>query len=251
MGKRMKDVNTTVEKLAIEKESQLSYSIGNKTAAIPDSSAGRYSYNNGILNHKELSDEELVGSLVEAQDEEAFNELVNRYADKIFGLALRITRNPRDADEVLQEVFLTIEQLDTFREESKFSTWLYKVATNASYMLLKANKEYENEVSLENYPSYNESGALEGVQIKDWSDIPDEMLLSKEAMEIVEKAVNEPPAAYRVVFHLRDVEGFINQEVAKVLTLAVTAVKSRIRRVRIFLRDRLSGHFVMNGQNNL
>jgi RNA polymerase sigma-70 factor (ECF subfamily) len=177
---------------------------------------------------------------------------VNRYADKIFRLALRITRNPSDAEEVLQEVFLTMEKLDTFRGESKFSTWLYRVAANASYMHLRANKKkYENEVSLEDYTSYNGSGALEGVQLKDWSNIPDEVLLSREGMEIIARAVNELPEQYRIVFHLRDVEGLTNPEVAKVLGLSLTAAKSRIHRARLFLRDKLSDYFFMYGENNL
>src|SRR5919109_4273428 len=96
-----------------------------------------------IPNHGDLTDEELVRAFLSNQDEGAFNELVNRYGDKIYRLALKITRNPSDAEEVLQEVFLTlIEKLYTFREDSKFSTWLYRVAANASYLNLKVKKKY-------------------------------------------------------------------------------------------------------------
>ncbi|HEX3035994.1 MAG TPA: sigma factor [Thermodesulfobacteriota bacterium] len=111
----MKGINIAVEELAIQEGSKHFYSAGNKTAAIPDSSVRRNSYSNRIINHKDSSDEELVRSFVETQDEEAFNEIVNRYADKIFRLALRITHNTSDADDVLQEVFLTMEKLNTFR----------------------------------------------------------------------------------------------------------------------------------------
>src|SRR5574341_2006623 len=105
-----------------------------------------------ILNYSDLSDEKLVRLFVEERDEGAFNEIVNRYADKTFRLALRIIRNTHDAEEVLQEVFLSMEKLNTFREESKFSTWLYRVTANACYMRLRANKrKHENEVSLEDY----------------------------------------------------------------------------------------------------
>jgi RNA polymerase sigma-70 factor (ECF subfamily) len=106
-------------------------------------------------------------------------------------------------------------------------------------------------VSLENYAPYGEDGVLRGVEVKDWSDIPDEVLLSKEVMETIEKAVNELPEPYRIVFHLRDVEGLANHEVAKILGLSLPNIKSRIHRARLFLRDRLSGHFSMNGKNNL
>src|SRR5712692_3716669 len=99
-GKGMKETNISVEELAIQKKSEVSYTMGNKATARSDSSAGKYSNGNGILNHKELSDEELVRSFLETQDEESFNEIVNRYGDKIYRLALRITHNPSDAEDV-------------------------------------------------------------------------------------------------------------------------------------------------------
>ncbi len=232
-------------------ESKLFYSIGNKAAALPN--VRRYSSNSSILNHKELSDEKLVKSFVGAHDEEAFTEIINRYEDKIYRIALRITHNPSDAEDVLQEVFITlIEKLHTFHEESKFSTWLYRVAANASLMHLRTEKKkYKNEVSIEDYVSYKEDGTFKGVEIRDWSDKPDEVLFSKEAMEIIERAVNELPVPYRVVFHLRDVEGLTDYETAKVLGLSVSAVKSRIHRARLFLRDKLSDYFSINVKNNL
>ena len=199
----------------------------------------------GLKPHNELSDEELVKLFVQTKDESAFNELVSRYGDRIFRLALRITHDPNDAEEVLQEVFLTlVGKLDTFRQESKFSTWLYRVATNASYMLIRSEKrKQENELNIEDYKPYNESGKLEGIQVKDWSDRPDEALLGWESREIIEQAVNDLPLPYRVVFQLRDVEGLTNEEVAKVLGLTLPAVKSRVLRARLFLRDKLSDYF--------
>jgi RNA polymerase sigma-70 factor (ECF subfamily) len=240
----MKEINMAVEELAVQKNSKISYSAENKAAAIPGSSVGKYSSSNGILDHKELSDEILVRNFVESQDEGAFNEIVNRYEDKIYRLALRITRNPSDAEDVLQEVFIIlIEKLNTFHEESKFSTWLYRVAANVSYIQYKTEEKYRILVSLESYVSYDGDGALIGVEVKNWSDRPDEVFFSKEGMEMIEKAVNELPVAYRVVFHLRDVEGFSNEEVAKVLDLSLAAVKFRIHRARLFLRDKLSDYF--------
>jgi RNA polymerase sigma-70 factor, ECF subfamily len=241
----MKEINMAVEELAVQRKLKVSYSAENKTAAVPDSSAGRYSNSNGFLNQKQLSDEELVRSFVESQDEEAFSEIVNRYGDKIYRLALRITRNPSDAEDVLQEVFITlIEKLDTFHEgPTKFSTWLYRVVTNASYMHLRAEKKHNKDVSLEGYVSYDGDGTLKGVKAKDWSGRPDEVFFSKEGMEMIEKAVNELPVDYKVVFHLRDVEGFSNEDVAEVLGLSVPNVKFRIHRVRLFLRDKLSDYF--------
>jgi RNA polymerase sigma-70 factor, ECF subfamily len=234
----------TEQKADIGGESQLFYSVENKAVAIIDSSTRKYSNHNGILNQKELSDELLVRSFLEAQSEEAFNEIVNRYGDKIYRTALRITHNPIDAEDVLQEVFITlIEKLDTFRGESKFSTWLYRVAANASFMRLRDEKKYKNELSLEKCVSYDEDGVLKGVEIKDWSDRPDEVLLSKEAMEVIERALNELPVHHRVVVHLRDVDGLTNHEVAEVLGLSIKCVATRVHRARLILRDKLSDNF--------
>jgi RNA polymerase sigma-70 factor, ECF subfamily len=204
------------------------------------------------VSNKKSSDEELVRAFVGDKDEKAFNEIVNRYGDEIYRLALGITRNPSHAEDILQEVFVTLlQKLDSFHEESKFSTWLYRVAANASFMHLRTEKKKKNEVSLENYVSYDEDGTLKGVEVKDWSDRPDEALLNKEEMEIIERAVNELPVPYRAVFHLRNVEGLTDYETARVLGLSVSAAKSRIHRARLFLRDKLSDYFSMNGKNNL
>ena len=197
------------------------------------------------LNVSEAGDEELVGSFVGTQDEAAFNELVSRYSDKVYRLAYRITGDPTDAEEVLQEVFIIlVEKLGTFRSESKFSTWLYRVASNASYMFLRNGKKYQNNsLSLDDYKPYNDYGVLEGVEEKDWSSTPDYQLLSREGTEKIEKAIGELPEDYRIVFHMKDVEGLTSKEIAKILGLSLPAVKSRVLRARLFLRDRLSEYF--------
>ncbi|GIW46186.1 MAG: RNA polymerase sigma factor [Deltaproteobacteria bacterium] len=192
-----------------------------------------------------LPDEELVKLFIQDKNTEALTKLLNRYLDRIYRCALRITRNQSDAEEVVQEVFLTlVKKLDTFRGESKFSSWLYRITINASYMHIRAEKKHESELSLDNYAPYDERGTLMGkVASKDWSDKPEEVLLSKEAIDIIEKAIDELPEPYRIVFHLRDIEGLSNEEVAKVLELSVPAVKSRLHRARLFLRDKLSDYF--------
>lgn len=190
-------------------------------------------------------DELLVKFFVDSQNEEAFTELVNRYSDKVYRLAYRITGNPDDAEEVLQEVFIIlIEKLNTFRQESRFSTWLYRVAANASYMFLRGGKKNkESQVSFDDYKPYNDHGVLEGVQDKDWTDIPDYKLLSLEGTQLIEKAIDELPEEYKIVFHMKDVEGLTSKEIAKVLNLSLPAVKSRVLRARLFLRDKLSDYY--------
>ena len=193
----------------------------------------------------DLSDEELVRAYTEQADELLYEEILSRHANNVFGLALRITRTTEDAEEVFQEVFMTLtKKIGTFRGESKFSSWLYRVTANASYMRIRAERKHESNISLESYAPYDEKGTLMGrIKNKDWSSRPDLVIFSKEALEIIEKSVDELPESNRVVFHLRDIEGLSNEEVAEVLELSVSAVKSRLHRARLFLRDRLSDYF--------
>lgn len=191
------------------------------------------------------TDDELVELFVKEDNHGAFEEIFNRYVDKIYGISLRITRNPVSAEEVLQEVFLTLaSKAGTFRGEAKFSSWLYRITVNTAFMHLRAEKKHSSTLSLENYVPYDEKGTLMGrIKPKDWSSRPDLIILSKEGVELIEKAINELPESYRVVFHLRDVEGLSNEEISKILELTVPAVKSRLHRARLFLRDKLSDYF--------
>ena len=177
--------------------------------------------NNDDERINNVHDGDLVKSYSENGDESAFEEIVSRYSDRIYGLALRITRNDRDAEEVFQEVFLTLSRkLDTFRGDSKFSSWLYRVTVNASYMYLHSQKKHENNISLENYSPYDEKGTLMGrIMYKDWSSRPDIIIFNKVAVNIIESAINELPESYRAVFHLRDVEGLSNEEVADIMEI--------------------------------
>lgn len=197
-----------------------------------------------LFEYHDLPDEELVRMFVEEKDEDAFNEIANRYGEKVFRLALRITRSTHIADEVLQEVFLTlVEKLDSFREESTFSTWLYRVATNASLIQIRKRNKHGKSVSLDDYVPYNEKGMLSEILLKDWSYSPDEIFAGKEGMEVIERAIDELPEKYRIVFHLRDIVGLSNEQVGDILGLSISAVKSRIHRARLFLRDSLSDYF--------
>jgi len=203
-----------------------------------------YPDDNRILDFKNLTDKKLVRSFVESQNEGAFNEIVRRYADKIYRTALRITRNPITAEDVLQEVFIILmEKMNTFHAESTFSTWLYSVTAKMSFSQLRTEKKHRNNVSFEEDIYKVEDGMLKGLELQDLSHFSDEMFLSRERMEIIENAINELPVPYRAVFHLRDVEGLTNAEVAEILNLSLPNVKSRIFRARLFLRGKLSNYF--------
>ena len=196
-------------------------------------------------NPDELSDQQLINKFVNDNDDQAFELIVSRYMEKIYNLAYRITRDHYQSEDVLQEVYITlIKKLHTFRGESKFSSWLYRITANASYMLLRAEKKYEHDLSLEDYVPYDSKGTLMGrIHHKDWSSRPDIVIYIKEALEILEKAVDELPEAYRVVFYLRDIEGLSNEEVSQVLEISVPAAKSRIHRSRLYIRDKVSDYF--------
>jgi len=196
-------------------------------------------------NLSNLPDEGLIESYISEKDNSAFEEIFNRYIDRVYGLALRITRDPDQSEEVLQEVFLTlIKKVEGFRGEAKFSSWLYRVTMNASLMRLRSEKKYESDISLDEYVPYDEKGTLMGkIRSKDWSSRPDIVIYSKESMKIIEDAVNELPESFRVVFHLRDIEGLSNEESSRILDISVPAVKSRLHRARLFLRDKLSDYF--------
>ena len=196
-------------------------------------------------NINDLTDEELVSLYVAGRGEDAFNELVSRYSEKVYRLAYRITNNQNDAEEILQEVFLIlVEKLSTFRKESRFSTWLYRVASNASFMYIRnMRKSRDKETSLDDYKPYNDYGVLEGVEEKDWSGRPDSQLLGREGTELIERAISELPEDYRVAFHLKDIERLTSKEISDILKLSVPAVKSRVLRARLILRDKLSDYY--------
>ena len=207
--------------------------------------------NDGLIPSIELnyykcfSDEELVEMYVNESMEGAFNELVDRHGEKIFRTALRITSDTSAAEEVLQNVFvILVQSLSSFRNDSKFTTWLYKVVLNTSFMYLRSKKKLNNgEIKIEDLVQYDESGNLKDIYMKDWSNIPEDQLLSKEGTTKLEDAINELPEKYKVVFQLKDVEGMSNQEVADILGLSLPAVKSRALRARLFLRDKLTDYY--------
>ena len=197
------------------------------------------------LNYRELDDQKLASLYVNNRDDYAYNEIVNRFGEKIFRLAMRITKNPESAEEVLQNVFLKlIEKLGTFREESKLSTWIYTVSSNEALMYLKnKNKNNSKEISVEKFTDKEKGYNPEGLQMKDNSYGPDDTVINIQHGEIMEKAINELTEKYRIVFQLRDVEGLSNQEAANISSLSLSAVKSRILRARNQLKKKLARYF--------
>jgi len=186
-----------------------------------------------------FTDEVLV-TRAQGGDTRAFDELVVRYQDRVYRLCFKILRNEDDAAEALQDAFTSaFRGLRNFKAESTFSTWLYRVATNAS--LMKYRKRRDDHVSLEQ--SQSPQGDAEPLAIPDWSQQPLEELLDTETREVMEEGLRRLPEDLRTVFILRDEEGHSNAEVAEMLDVSVAAVKSRLHRARLALRDRLDRYF--------
>jgi RNA polymerase sigma-70 factor (ECF subfamily) len=164
---------------------------------------------------------------------------VVRYRDKVFRLAYKILRHEDDAAEALQDAFLSAYKgLKNFKSESTFSTWLYRVTTNAA--LMKYRKRREGHISLEQSQSKDDSA--QPMELADWSALPPEELEDQETWDVLSEAVDQLPEDLRIVFLRRDWLEESNAEVAEGLGLTVAAVKSRLHRARIQLRDRLGRH---------
>lgn len=174
-------------------------------------------------------------------DTEAFSVLVNQYSRNIYRLAVNITKNNEDAEDVLQEAFLkAYTKLDKFQGNSRFYTWLVRIAVNESLMKLRKRKSartvsMDQPIETDGEPMVREH--------EDWGDNPEQQYAKTELQKILQETIEllEPP--YRTVFQLRDVENLSTEETAEVLGLSVPAVKSRLLRARLKMRDHLTKFF--------
>jgi len=184
-----------------------------------------------------VPDEELVRR-AQKGNLEAFEELVRRYERKVYNIAYRLLGNEDDATEALQDTFLrAFRFIPKFGFKSSFYTWLYRIATNVSLTRLRRRKKKSEIVSLD--APVPESEDLK-FDIPDTRQTPQEAFEQKRLREKLDKAVNQLPEEYRAVVVLRDLEGLSNEEVARILKLSVPAVKSRLHRGRLALRERLA-----------
>ena len=172
-------------------------------------------------------------------DEPAFAELVERHQGRVYNHALRMMGSTQDAEEVLQDTFVqAYRNLAKFEERARFSTWIYRIATNEALMRLrKASRK--REVFLEDTPGHPEGEAYHE-ELRGFARSALDDVMDTEIREALARALEDLPEEYRVVFTLRDMDGLTNAEVAEILELSVPAVKSRLHRSRLFLRDRLS-----------
>ncbi len=174
-------------------------------------------------------------------DRNEFSRLVEAYYAMIYRLAIKMVGNPQDAEDILQETFIkAYRHLKDFDGRSSLSTWLYRVATNEALMFLR--RKHPEQVSIDE-PVDTEEGEMEPVQIVDWCCLPEQELLSSEARLHLDRAIDVLSPSLRVAFVLRDIQGLSTLETSEVLNLSETAVKTRLSRARLRLREELSSYY--------
>jgi RNA polymerase sigma-70 factor (ECF subfamily) len=193
------------------------------------------------------ADEMVLVRAAKQGDVGAFEELVRRYDRNVFRIANHITHNAEDAEDVVQEAFLKAYQnLDRFQEQSKFYTWLVRIAVNEALMKLRRRRS-DKTVSIDQDIETEEDTIPR--EIADWAPNPEQQYKQEELRDILSKTIQGLPPSFRTVFVLRDMEGLSTEETAEALDLSVPAVKSRLLRARLQLRERLNRYFKSPGKD--
>lgn len=193
---------------------------------------------------RNADDDRLLVSQARQGDFEAFDALVTKYQRRVFNVAWRIVRREHDAEEVVQQTFLSVmEHLADFREESSFYTWLTRIATNHALALLR-KRNVRQTLPLGEDRSDDGYGDVPHPQyVAEWRETPDEIASRRETRELLDRALDELDEKYRLVFILRDVEGLSTAEAAEALGITTSNVKVRLLRARLMLRERLTQVF--------
>jgi len=187
-------------------------------------------------------DAELVQSLRDAEPRAA-DELVDAYGERIYRLAVQITGLREDAEEVAQDALWTaVRKIDMFKGDAAFGSWLYRITANAAYQKLRARKGRQHELPWEQLlPALDEAGR-HFEPMDDWSPRVDEHALQGELREVLTTAIEGLPPDYRTAFVMHDMEGLSNPEITETLGISLPAVKSRVHRSRLFLRQHLADY---------
>lgn len=197
----------------------------------------------------EVFDEGDLIARAKAGDDTAFTELLSRYERKIYRLAKNITQNDEDAEDVMQEAFLkAYSHLDSFQGNSKFYTWIVRIAVNESLMKLRKRKS-DKLVSLDEQVDTGEDMVPREIAV--WEDNPEAQYSQEELRGILDKSVESLAPIFRSVFVLRDIEDLSTEETSEALGISIPAVKSRLLRARLQLRERLTRFFRRKGGNVL
>jgi RNA polymerase sigma-70 factor (ECF subfamily) len=198
-----------------------------------------FSRESHLMSSKE--DETFSLEALKAGDRAEFARLVETYYELVYRLAIKMLNDPQDAEDVLQETFFkALRGIQQFDGRSSLSTWLYRIATNEALMALRRRRP---DIISTDAPLETEEGEQEPLQIVDWCCLPESDLMSAEAQRYLDEAIGRLSPNLRAVFVLRDLQGLSTQETAEVLNLSETAVKTRLSRARLRLREELSGYF--------
>ncbi len=180
-------------------------------------------------------------------DERAFTILVKQYEDLVYSFAFKVCRDREKAEETWQDTFVNVyRKLDQFDGKSKFTTWLYSIVTNNCLMKHRRRKLDDITSSLDEAPEHHDhhgdSEPTGAHAVPAWRTTPLDQVMDAELKKHLDEAIQKLPVEYRVVFVLRDIEGQSAEETSRILKLSVPAVKSRLRRARVFLREQLNGY---------
>ncbi len=192
-------------------------------------------------------DESALVAQAKAGDADAFSELVRHYDRRVFRMAKQITQNDDDAEDVLQEAFLkAYTHLDDFQGNSKFYTWIVRIAVNEALMKLRKRRS-DRSVPLDEPIDTGEDEVAREIAV--WEDNPEDTYSREELATLLDDAVQSLKPAYRTVFILRDIEELSIEETAEALNLSISAVKSRLLRARLQLREKLTRQFKRKGDD--
>lgn len=174
---------------------------------------------------------------------EAMEKIVERYEERIFTFGLKMCGHLQDAEDIAQETFLNaFRYLKGFREETKLKNWLFKIAATACMKKRRKKKcEPDHEISLESFVPLD--GADTKYEIPDWSENPSDNVLRAELKKVIDTAIQSLSHKYRLVFTLRDIEGFSTEETSQILGISTQSVKTRLHRARLFLREKISATY--------
>jgi RNA polymerase sigma-70 factor, ECF subfamily len=188
------------------------------------------------------ADADLVEAL-RREEPDAAERLVERYGDRVYRLAMRITGLREDAEEAAQDALWTIaRKVNMFKGESAFGSWIYRITANAAYQKLRTRRQKSAEIALDDVLPSLDGDGRHFEPMDDWSNRVDEKALQGELREVLQRAIDGLPSDYRTALLLHDVEGLSNPDIAEALGISLPAVKSRVHRSRLFVRKQLSDY---------
>jgi RNA polymerase sigma-70 factor (ECF subfamily) len=196
-----------------------------------------------VMNTTKTDSDAALVEALRREDPEAPEQLVETFGDRVYRLALRITGSNEDAEEAAQDALWTAaRKIATFKGESAFGSWLYRIAANAAYQKLRARKAKSREIAMDDVlPTLDDDGR-HFEPMADWSDRVDEQALQGELRRVLSDAIDGLPPDYRTALVLHDVEGLSNPDIAETLGISLPAVKSRVHRSRLFVRKQIADY---------